>query len=366
MDSRRLTAYLFVMRMVAWLAILELAWVGCSKPEEFTVRKPSPKPHPSVQSADENALELLGEKVYAAFVSGESSELKPLTLWGVPEAELDHAMKAVFIADAEASLAQLETTPRTNRTVLHKKNIQELKGFLAKPDDKFMAMKSTWKKDLNLIKTAHLKLFKEHTGQAIQDQGLSWSRASGPNVLVRRGIDANSAMPQAAVEVLFSLDGDNYKLQLNTCVKLPGHGWRVAEDFAWINLTAEAAVDKMWMQDFPAAQVRAKDEKKRLFVDFTGSDWCLPCIALHEKVLSTKLFLNFAKEHFVLVTVDFPQNKIQPDNLIHANRILANEFRVDSFPTVLILDANGTEVHRVKGYNGGSAVDYLQALKMTP
>ncbi|SVD03578.1 uncharacterized protein METZ01_LOCUS356432, partial [marine metagenome] len=210
--------------MVAWLAILELAWVGCSKPEEFTVRKPSPKPHPSVQSADENALELLGEKVYAAFVSGESSELKPLTLWGVPEAELDHAMKAVFIADAEASLAQLETTPLTNRTVLHKKNIQELKGFLAKPDDKFMAMKSTWKKDRNLIKTAHLKLFKEHTGQAIQDQGLSWSRASGPNVLVRRGIDANSAMPQAAVEVLFSLDGDNYKLQLNTCVKLPGHG----------------------------------------------------------------------------------------------------------------------------------------------
>jgi len=182
-------------------------------------------------------------------------------------------------------------------------------------------------------------------------------------VVVRRGIDANSALPEAAVEVLFSLDGDNYKLQLNTCVKLPGHGWLVAEDFAWINLTAEAAVDKMWMQDFPAAQVRAKDEKKRLFVDFTGSDWCPPCIALHEKVLSTKAFLNFAKEHFVLVTVDFPHNKIQPDNLAQANRILAREFRVESFPTVLVLDANGTEVHRVNGYNGASAADYLKALK---
>ena len=173
-----------------------------------------------------------------------------------------------------------------------------------------------------------------------------------------------SALPEAAVEVLFSLDGDNYKLQLNTCVKLPGHGWLVAEDFAWINLTAEAAVDKMWMQDFPAAQVRAKDEKKRLFVDFTGSDWCPPCIALHEKVLSTTAFLNFTKDHFVLVTVDFPQNKIQPDNLAQANRILAREFRVDSFPTVLILDANGTEVHRVNGYNGASSADYLKALKM--
>ena len=93
------------------------------------------------------------------------------------------------------------------------------------------------------------------------------------------------------------------------------------------------------------------------------TNWCPPCIALHEKVLSTKAFLNFAKEHFVLVTVDFPQNKIQPDNLVQANRILAREFRVESFPTVLILDANGTEVHRVNGYNGASAADYLKALK---
>ena len=345
------------MRMVAWLAILGLAWVGCSKPDTSAAKKSQTKPKPPTQSADERALEILGEKIYAAFVSGKSSELKPLTLWGVPEPKLDRAMQAVFIADAETSLAQMETIPATNRTAFQKSSIQEMKAFLAKPDEKFSAMKSSLKKQLGLMKTAHLKLFKEHTG------GLDWSRARGPNVLVRRGIDANSALPEAAVEVLFFLDGDNYKLQLNTCVKLPGHGWLVAEDFAWINLTAEAAVDKMWMQDFPAAQVRAKDEKKRLFVDFTGSDWSPPCIALHEKVLSTKAFLNFAKERFVLVTVDFPQNKIQPDNLAQANRILARAFRVESFPTVLILDANGTEVHRVNGYNGASSADYLKALK---
>jgi protein disulfide-isomerase len=358
LDSQVLTSYLFLMRKVAWLAMSGLIWVGCSKPEE-----PPTKPQPRVQSADEKALEALGGKVYAAFVSGESSELDPLTLWGVPEPELDRAMQIVFIADAKASLAQLQTIPATNRTDSHKGTLQELKTFLAKPDEKFAAMKSSLKRDLDLIKTAHLKLFREHTGQAGQDQGLDWSRARGPNVLVRHGMDTHSALPQAAVEVLFSIDGDNYKLQLNTCIKLPGHGWRVAEDFAWINLTAEAAINKMWMQDFPAAQVRAKDEQKRLFVDFTGSDWCPPCFALHEKVLSTKAFLNFAKEHFVLVTVDFPQNKIQPDNLAQANRILAREFRVESFPTVLILDANGTEVHRVYDYNGTSAAAYLKALK---
>ena len=199
MDSQVLTPYLFPMRKAAWLAMLGLIWVGCSKPEG-----PPTKPQPRVQSADEKALEVLGGKVYAAFVSGESSELKPLTLWGVAEPELDRAMQAVFIADAKASLAQLETIPATNRTAFHKGNIQERKAFLAKPDEKFTTMKSSLKKELDLIKTAHLKLFREHTGQAVQDQGLDWSRARGPNVLVRRGIDANSALPEAAVEVLFS------------------------------------------------------------------------------------------------------------------------------------------------------------------
>ncbi len=359
MDSWELTDYPCAMRVVAWLAVLGLAWIGCSKSEEYAV----PSPQPRVQSADEKALEVLGGKVYAAFVSGKSSELRPLMLWGVPEPELDRAMQAVYIADAKASLAQLEAIPATNQTAAHKGNIQERKAFLAKPDEKFSAMKNSLKKELDLIKAAHLKIFEEHTGQAAQAQEIDWSQAHGPNVLVRRGIDANSAMPQAAVEVLFSLDGDNYKLQLNTCVKLPGHGWRVAEDFVWINLTAEAVINKMWMQDFPAAQVRAKDEEKRLFVDFTGSDWCPPCIALRENVLSTKPFLNYAKEHFVLVTVDFPQNKIQPDNLVQANQILARQFRVDSFPTVLILDANGTEAHRVIGYDGDSSSDYLKALR---
>ena len=357
MDSQVLTPYLSPMRKAAWLAMLGLIWVGCSKPTE-----PPTKPQPRVQSADEKALEALGGKVYAAFVSGESSKLEPLTLWGVPESELDRAMQIVFIADAKASLAQLQTIPATNRTASHKGNIQELKTFLAKPDEKFAAMKSSLKRDLDLIKTAHLKLFGEHTGQAGQDQGLDWSRARGPNVLVRHGMDTHSALPQAAVEVLFSIGGDNYKLQLNTCIKLPDHGWRVAEDFAWINLTAEATINKMWMQDFPAAQVRAKDEKKRLFVDFTGSDWSPPCIALHEKVLSTELFLNYAKKHFVLVKVDFPQNKTQPDNLAQANRILAHKFRVKRFPTVLILDANGTEAYRINDYNGTSATAFLKEL----
>ena len=122
----------------------------------------------------------------------------------------------------------------------------------------------------------------------------------------------------------------------------------------------------MWLEDFPAAQVLARKQKKLIFVDFTGSDWCPPCIALHRRVLSTKPFLDYAKDRFILVSVDFPHNKIQPDNLVQVNRILARAFEVESFPTVLILDVHGTELHRVTGYHGQSAADYIKSLTPQP
>ena len=37
-----------------------------------------------------------------------------------------------------------------------------------------------------------------------------------------------------------------------------------------------------WLTDLAKAQEKAKSEKKMVFVDFTGSDWCPPCQALHK------------------------------------------------------------------------------------
>ncbi|MDG2213791.1 MAG: hypothetical protein P8M70_08175, partial [Verrucomicrobiota bacterium] len=89
-------------------------------------------------------------------------------------------------------------------------------------------------------------------------------------------------------------------------------------------------------------------------------------IALHRKVLRTKSFLDFAEGRYVLVTVDFPRNRPQANNQRHANQILSREYDVQSFPTVLILEANGTEVHRVSDYNGTPPFQFIQSLKKNP
>src|SRR5688500_409737 len=102
----------------------------------------------------------------------------------------------------------------------------------------------------------------------------------------------------------------------------------------------QAAKDD-WMTDLAKAQAKAKTEKKLVLVDFTGSDWCPPCMALHKNVFSAKEFGEYAKKNLVLVEIDFPRRKQLPPDLQKANRALAEKYNIESFPTVLVFDSNG-------------------------
>jgi len=64
-----------------------------------------------------------------------------------------------------------------------------------------------------------------------------------------------------------------------------------------------------------------------------------------------------------LVTVDFPRNRPQADNQRQANQILSRQYNVQIFPTVLILEANGTEVQRVSDYNGTTPARFIQSME---
>ncbi len=45
-----------------------------------------------------------------------------------------------------------------------------------------------------------------------------------------------------------------------------------------------------WLTNFETAQARARSEKKLLLIEFTGSDWCPPCILLERQVFSQPEF----------------------------------------------------------------------------
>ncbi len=125
-----------------------------------------------------------------------------------------------------------------------------------------------------------------------------------------------------------------------------------------------SAAEGQWMTDFAKAQEKAKKEKKMVLVDFTGSDWCPPCKALHKNVLSSEEFVSYAKDNLVLVEVDFPHGKPQSAEQKAANKELAGKHKIEGYPTVIVFDSNGKELDKKVGYDGKTTgAEYVAKLK---
>lgn len=131
----------------------------------------------------------------------------------------------------------------------------------------------------------------------------------------------------------------------------------VAQDVA-----QEEVKQSAWMQDFAAAQEKAKTENKDLFIDFTGSDWCGWCIKLDDEVFSAGDFETKIQEQYVLVKLDYPKDPaIVTDEVRAQNKVLMARYGVQSFPTILLTDAAGNP-YASTGYEPGGPEKYLEHL----
>ena len=71
--------------------------------------------------------------------------------------------------------------------------------------------------------------------------------------------------------------------------------------------------------DYAKALETAKAQNKRVLLDFTGSDWCGPCIELNKRVFSSREFRAYADKNLVFVEVDYPRLKKQSAALVKQN-----------------------------------------------
>jgi thioredoxin-related protein len=109
------------------------------------------------------------------------------------------------------------------------------------------------------------------------------------------------------------------------------------------------------LKDFPAvdlngAMAQAAAENKMVLLDFTGSDWCGPCMQLHKRVLEQPEFKSYAGSNLVFLVVDFPARYRLPDAVAATNNFLAAKFGVHAFPTLVALDGQGKKVWRQVGF----------------
>ena len=111
-----------------------------------------------------------------------------------------------------------------------------------------------------------------------------------------------------------------------------------------------APAESTWLSDYKKAQQEAKASNKFLLLDFTGSDWCGWCKRLEQEILSQSQFENYARENLVLLEVDFPRAKPQSPELRKQNQELAQQYQVEGFPTIVVLDGDGQKLWQYDGY----------------
>lgn len=111
-----------------------------------------------------------------------------------------------------------------------------------------------------------------------------------------------------------------------------------------------------WGSDFDKAKTEAIQNHKFIVINFSGSDWCGPCIKLKRDVLDTPEFLEYANKNLALVRADFPRlKKNQLDKKQTAlNEALAEKYNQEGkFPLTVLVGSDGKVLKEWDGYPTG-------------
>jgi thioredoxin-related protein len=125
-------------------------------------------------------------------------------------------------------------------------------------------------------------------------------------------------------------------------------------------------VDTNWINNLDDAKVTAKKEHKLILLNFSGSDWCLPCIKLRKDIFDTEAFNSYAADNLVLVNADFPRknkNQLSKEQQ-KINETLADRYDPKgNFPYTILLDANGNKLKIWDGFYKDGIENFITEIK---
>ena len=121
-----------------------------------------------------------------------------------------------------------------------------------------------------------------------------------------------------------------------------------------------------WHNNIDEAKQAAAKEHKYILLNFSGSDWCGPCIRMHKEIFDDSSFQRFASSALIMVNADFPRNK---KNQLSKEQQALNDKMADaynkqgSFPYTLLLDANGKVLKAWDGYPKEDVPSFIEDIK---
>ena len=121
-----------------------------------------------------------------------------------------------------------------------------------------------------------------------------------------------------------------------------------------------------WLTDFEIAKKIATEKKENILLNFSGSDWCGPCMRMKKEIFETASFTSYATDHLVLLNADFPRNKKNKlsKEQESMNDKLAEKYNPDGkFPYTVLLNAQGVIIKKWEGLPDGKAADFITQIK---
>ncbi|KAA9357501.1 thioredoxin family protein [Larkinella humicola] len=119
-----------------------------------------------------------------------------------------------------------------------------------------------------------------------------------------------------------------------------------------------------WQLNLDQAKAEAEKSHKLILLNFSGSDWCGPCIKLKKDIFESEAFQVFATDHLVLVRADFPRlskNKLDARQEAH-NEALAEKYnKKGKFPFTVLLDTSGRVLNEWDGYSPSMTASSVMA-----
>lgn len=115
------------------------------------------------------------------------------------------------------------------------------------------------------------------------------------------------------------------------------------------------------------AKKQASQNKEFILLNFSGSDWCIPCIKLHKNIIETDEFKKLEKENVVVyINADFPRNKknqLSPE-LKKENVSLADQYNKKGlFPYTLLLNPEGKILKTWEGLPSENALAFSKEIR---
>lgn len=106
-----------------------------------------------------------------------------------------------------------------------------------------------------------------------------------------------------------------------------------------------------WENDLDIAFQKSKEQEKPILLNFSGSDWCIPCQKLKKGLLSNEQFSNYASDNLILVNLDFPmKNKKEAKEYTAKKDNWSEKYNPNGhFPLTILMDKNGKVLKKWTG-----------------